>query len=123
MSQVNSSRVEKVKLLAQQITDLTAEIQANPDALASNPTENAKLFEAATKLIELGKKPTDLLLESFNLIVQFTVIRLFIEWNVFENIPVKGAVTYEDLAKSVSADTELIGKITFSHVRICERLI
>jgi hypothetical protein len=114
MSQVNLSRAEKVKLLTQQITDLTAEIRADPDSLASNPNENAKLFEAATKLVELGKKPTDLLLDSFSLIVQFTVLRLFIEWGVFENIPVKGAVTYEELAKSVSADTELIGKLPFS---------
>lgn len=49
------------------------------------------------------------LMNAMSTIAQFTSIRLFIEWGVFDTLDVNGeAMSYEDLAAKVNAETALI---------------
>lgn len=48
-------------------------------------------------------------MNAMSTIAQFTSIRLFIEWGVFDTLDVNGdAMSYEDLAAKVNAETALI---------------
>lgn len=103
----SSAMAHDLDSLVQQLTATAESIRNNPASLEGHDKERSKLIESAQALLKLVK-PDDSMMESMILMVQFTVIRLFVGWKVFESIPKIGSILYSDLAATVNADTSLI---------------
>lgn len=95
--------------LAQQLSATAESIRNNPKALDGKDKERAKLVESAEALLHTIK-PTEFFFGALVNIIQFTVLRLFIGWKVFDTIPANESILISDLAAAVNADPKLIGE-------------
>ena len=93
--------------LAQQLTTTAESIRSNPASLEKLEKEQADLIRSAETLLKVLKH-TDPLMDSMVTLIQFTAIRLFIGWKVFEAIPSSGSISQSDLAAKIGAETPLI---------------
>lgn len=96
---------ERLQSITQQLTELSKDIQHDPTVLGNGRTS---LYEAAKVLLQTISQPMDFITNTMTGLGQFTAVRLFIEWKVFDTIPDEGSITYADLASNIGAEEELI---------------
>ncbi|ODA80430.1 hypothetical protein RJ55_03388 [Drechmeria coniospora] len=97
--------------LAKQLAAATESIRNDPAVLDKAENERAELIRAAEALLTTIK-PADPMLEGHMAMVQFTVVRLFVGWKVFEAIPLEGSILYSDLAAAVQAEALLLVRLS-----------
>lgn len=95
--------------LAQQLTTVAETIHTGSASLDSLKDERARVVNAAEALLK-DLKPADPVLASMINMVQFTAIRLFVDWGAFDIISSAGTISYVDLAEKMDADVSLVGE-------------
>lgn len=103
------SMADHMGSLAQQLATTAESIRSNPASLESLEKERSKLVESAQALLKV-LKPADPIMDWMVTLVQFTAIRLFIGWKVFEAIPSDGSISHSDLAAKIGAEVPLISE-------------
>lgn len=105
------SMASKLGSLAQQLAEVTAELEATPDQIQDFPPERDALAKEATKILNATQSPAVYFENMMAHVAQYAALRLFVEWGVFDHIPTHGAISIGELASKVNVDPELISKI------------
>lgn len=105
----NDQLATQMENLAQQLTTMAQSLRADPHSRLS-PRDSGRLIESAEQLLMKIKPAIAHVIELMVVMAKFTALRLFIKWNLFEKIPVDGAISYSELAESIGAETPLICK-------------
>jgi len=100
---------DRLDALAAQLSDSAKRIRDGTISLDTNIAERTKIIKAAKEVVDVAKEQQEQFVDLYMVLVPLTVIRIFIKWKVFENIPVSGTISYSDLAAKVDADRSLIG--------------
>ncbi|XP_044719877.1 o-methyltransferase domain-containing protein [Hirsutella rhossiliensis] len=98
----------KLESLIQQLAETTESIRNNPASFHASTNQHARLADALQVLRAETRQPTDVVLDLLPHLAELTVLRLFIKWKVFENIPADGEISFRDLASKLGAETNLI---------------
>ena len=85
-------------------------IAADPNALQSAPDVRSDIVKTASQLVAVTQNPMEHFMGFLTNLAQVTVIRLFIKWGVFENIPSEGSISFQKLSEIVGADLGLLSK-------------
>ncbi|KAF2832597.1 S-adenosyl-L-methionine-dependent methyltransferase [Ophiobolus disseminans] len=104
----NSAAAEKLEALAAKLTEAASDLRAGTNA---SPQSHAKLVDTLRSTVEVVNRPTDDLNDMMMGFVQCTAIRLLLKWNVFENLPTEGTISYKELAAKVGGDESLITRL------------
>ena len=96
----------KIEALIHQIDEVTSSLYQ----LEIEPKQLAALAASAEALMITAKTPTDRIMDTLVNIASITAMRLFIDWKVFENIPLNRTISYTELAGKVEAEPSIIGK-------------
>ncbi|RDL32697.1 S-adenosyl-L-methionine-dependent methyltransferase [Venustampulla echinocandica] len=107
MSSPTPNVAEKLESVAAILNDAAKGLRAGAKA---TPEQHAVLIEALKSTVELVNEPRDDISDVMTAFAQGTIIRLFIKWQVFANIPLDGAIPYKDLAVKVAGDVALISE-------------
>ncbi|CAG9949974.1 unnamed protein product [Clonostachys rosea f. rosea IK726] len=110
---------DRLESLTQQLAELSAELQGNPEHFKAYNDELTNLAQASAKLLGSIQSPSMYINSMITQMAHFTALRLFIEWGVFDAIPSQGFVSPEDLAKKVKVDVQLITR--FSRILVAQR--
>lgn len=102
---------DRLDELAAQLSNSAKSIREGSVSLDTDGEERSKIIKAAKEVIDVGKQPKEQFYDFYMVLVPLTVIRTFIKWKVFENIPVSDTISYGDLAAKVGADRSLIGML------------
>lgn len=100
---------DRLDALAAQLSDSAKSIRAGSISLDTDIEERAKIIKAAKEVTDVAKKQKEHFVDLYMVMVPLTVIRIFIKWKVFENIPASDNISYSDLAAKAGADRSLIG--------------
>lgn len=108
--------------LATNMEELAQRLISSANTIRAKPTQTTTqdysgIIESADSLLGDLKEPIDRIMDMMVTLGKFCSMRLFIKWGLFDKIPSKGAISYEELASGIGADTGLICK-TF-HFRCC----
>uniref|UniRef100_A0A8H7NEE4 O-methyltransferase domain-containing protein n=1 Tax=Bionectria ochroleuca TaxID=29856 RepID=A0A8H7NEE4_BIOOC len=109
---------DRLESLTQQLAELSAELQGNPEHFKAYNDELTNLAQASAKLLGSIQSPSIYINSMITQMAHFTALRLFIEWGVFDAIPSQGFVSPEDLAKKVKVDVQLITR--FSRILLAQ---
>ncbi|CAG9949975.1 unnamed protein product [Clonostachys rosea f. rosea IK726] len=109
---------DRLESLTQQLAELSAELQGNPEHFKAYNDELTNLAQASAKLLGSIQSPSMYINSMITQMAHFTALRLFIEWGVFDAIPSQGFVSPEDLAKKVKVDVQLITR--FSRILVAQ---
>ncbi|CAI6021668.1 unnamed protein product [Clonostachys chloroleuca] len=109
---------DRLKSLAQQLAELSAELQDNPEHFIACNDEFTNLAQASTKLLGSIQSPSMYINSMITQMAHFTALRLFIEWGVFDAIPSQDFISLENLAKKVNVDVQLITR--FSRILVAQ---
>ncbi|KAF7552917.1 hypothetical protein G7Z17_g3958 [Cylindrodendrum hubeiense] len=97
-------------LFSQQLSVAVENIVSNPSSLDGLDGERSKLIELSEALLK-AIKPVDPVMDAMTTFVQFTAIRLFVGWKVFDKIPSTSSISFSDLATQIGADVSLIARL------------
>ncbi|KAL0941938.1 o-methyltransferase [Colletotrichum truncatum] len=102
-------------IIPNDLPGLVAQLSALVNASRDNVPTPA-IEELAEKIL-WATRPVlpDPMLRMYNY-VEIVVLRLFIDWEVFENIPLEGTISYAQLAKKVDADESLLRRYAWALV-------
>lgn len=105
--------------LADKMDDLAAQLKATASAMRADPdtavpheaAANGRLLQAADEVLSELKSPFAQLMDTMVCMAKFGALRLFIKWDLLAKIPAEegAAVSYEELAQSIGAETALVG--------------
>jgi hypothetical protein len=111
----NRDVAAELQSLASLLSDTATSIREGSVSLESNTPERLKVISAAKGVVDLIKEASDDILDWLPLFAQFSAIRLFVKWNVFQKIPIgkDASISYRDLAEKTGADVALIGRFQF----------
>lgn len=112
-----SALANKMDALAQKLISSANAIRSTQSQTPAQ--DHSGIIESADDLLQDLKEPMDHIMGLMVSLSKFCAMRLFIKWGLFDKIPSEGAISYEELASGIGADTALICKI--SHYR-CPRL-
>ncbi|KND92354.1 Demethylsterigmatocystin 6-O-methyltransferase [Tolypocladium ophioglossoides CBS 100239] len=107
MAPGSKSMAGRMDSLSQQLAATAESIRNDPTSFERLDKERSKLVESAEALLKV-LKPADLIMDSMVTLIQFTAIRLFIEWKASEAIPSDGSVSHSDLAAKIGAEVPLM---------------
>jgi hypothetical protein len=79
-------------------------------ALSSNHGSRASVISAAQAIIHAAQGPQDLYVHFVVNKCEIIVMRLFLKWEVFQEIPSQGSISFADLAAKIDADVGLVGR-------------
>lgn len=102
---------DSMETLAATLTDAAKDVRSG-GTLAS-PEKRRRLVDTLKGVLGMVHSPQEDLMNILSGFCQIAVVRFFIKWKVFENIPSDGTIPYKELAVAVGADTSLIGEIPF----------
>ncbi|KAI5468151.1 O-methyltransferase [Mariannaea sp. PMI_226] len=97
--------------LATQLTTTTETIRNNPKIFDGLEDERARVILAAETLLN-EIKPKDPIMTAMIAMVQFTAIRLFVEWKAFDIISKVDSISFTDLAKEIDAEASIIARFS-----------
>ena len=100
---------DRLDALAAQLSDSAKSIREGSISFDTDIEERSKIIKAAKEVIDVGKQQKEQFVDLYMVLVPLTVIRIFIKWKVFENIPESDTISYGTLAAKVGADRSLIG--------------
>lgn len=106
-TQSNADLANKLDAWAKKLTDTAQSIRKTDDVSFDH---RITISATAQDILQTTQQPLEHLMGALVLIVQFTALRLFVKWKVFENIPTQGPISYEELAGKVGADEALISE-------------
>lgn len=111
----NRDVADELQSLALVLSDAAASIREGSLDLESNTPRRLRVISAARDAVDLIKADSDDVLDWISLLAQFSAIRLFVKWKVFEKIPIgkDARISYQVLAGQVGADVALIGIHSF----------
>ncbi|VUC30245.1 unnamed protein product [Clonostachys rosea] len=109
---------DRLKTLSQQLAELSAELQSNPERFEAYNDEQANLAQTCAKVLESVQGPSTYINSMITQMAHFTALRLFIEWGVFDAIPSQEFIPLQDLAKKVNVDVQLITR--FSRILVAQ---
>ncbi|KXJ87992.1 S-adenosyl-L-methionine-dependent methyltransferase [Microdochium bolleyi] len=104
----STTLADSLEALASQLAAQAKSIRDGTDLAPATHHQTLVLVKAASQIVS---QPRDDLSDMMMGFVQSAAIRLFIEWDVFSNIPVEGAISYVDLARMVGADASIIKRL------------
>lgn len=112
MSQVNEELNGELNAL---IERLTSEVTAFTSS--ANPDNRHSVIQAAQAIVHAAQDPQGLYVHFAVNKCEMIVMRLFLKWEAFQEIPLQGSISFADLASKIDADTGLVGmQLDFSHV-------
>ncbi|KAK0716604.1 O-methyltransferase-domain-containing protein [Apiosordaria backusii] len=82
------------------------------DEVKSGNATRQSVIRTAQSIIHAAQDEQELYVHFVVNKVEIIVMRLFLKWEAFEAIPTEGAISFEDLAKKLDADVELISRLT-----------
>lgn len=98
---------DKMEVLAKKLTSSVETIRE--DKAQGAARDFTDIIESADALLLELKGPMDHMMDLMVGLSKFVAMRLFIKWGLFDKIPAEEAISYEDLAKGIGADTGLVG--------------
>ncbi|KJZ70336.1 hypothetical protein HIM_10265 [Hirsutella minnesotensis 3608] len=117
----DTAMAAKLESLIQKLAETTESIRNNPASFNASTEQYARLGEAFEVFRKETRQPTDVVLDLLPHLAELTVVRLFIKWKVFENIPTDGEISFKDLASKLGAETNLITR--FGSVLVASGLL
>lgn len=108
----NPILADKLEALAQRLNATAQGLRSGSISLETNADQRMGMIKAGAELVDAVSKPWDKILNWIPQLAQATAARLFIKWEVFQNIPTGNgeSISYEDLAAKVGAEVSLISK-------------
>jgi hypothetical protein len=109
---VPASALQELQAATQELNtavgELTGQTGANNDGGNIEMGQRRKIIDAATRILDAAKDPTDQWMDLTAQIALVAANRLFWLWKVFDNIPAQGSISYVDLAAKVDVETGLL---------------
>ncbi|KAM7217201.1 S-adenosyl-L-methionine-dependent methyltransferase [Rhypophila decipiens] len=100
--------------LSVQLSRMAADIRDGSLSWGAGSQERHKVLRAAKEVIELIRQPHEIFAEWLSVLTPMAATRLFIEWRVFENIPVDDTISYAHLASKVDVQQSLLVRLAWN---------
>ncbi|KAF9871862.1 O-methyltransferase [Colletotrichum karsti] len=95
------------------LMDLAVQLTSVVNSATPDSEKTAAATSIAKQILKAAKGPApDWMERAFNN-VEIAALKLFLDWGAFEIIPERGTITFNGLAKKLSADVSLIRRITW----------
>lgn len=95
-------------------TELLSDLVGKLSALIESPLKqsemNEKITQVAERLIAAARPDMPDWTTRVNGFGEFVAMKLFIDWNAFEAIPLHGTISYDELSRKLNADKSLVRK-------------
>ncbi|KAB8067549.1 S-adenosyl-L-methionine-dependent methyltransferase [Aspergillus leporis] len=99
---------DKLELLAAKLMESAKKLR---EGISPSPQEHEELVITLKSTIDAVNLPRDDLADMQMGFVKAAAIRLLIKWKVFENMPDKGTIPYNELASKVGGDVVIITRL------------
>lgn len=106
-SQSSAELADKLDVWAKKLSSTAQSIRNKSEASFD---DRVAVSSTAQEMLRAVQQPMEQLMASFSFMVQFTAMRLFVKWKVFETLPSQGTISYKELAEKVGAEEALISK-------------
>ncbi|KAF6830342.1 O-methyltransferase [Colletotrichum plurivorum] len=100
------------------LSDLVAQLSSLVNSTSEGPEKHQQISRLAEDIVDASRPPCADWAKRLAPCFEAVALRLFIEWNVFEAIPLGATISYANLAKAVKADESLIQRLAWSLTRV-----
>jgi len=93
--------------LVAELSQAVRDLRSSAERGAADPKRRAKAIESAQAVLGSLKHPVEAMMDDYFGICFLMATRLFASLGGFEHIPSEGAISYNDLAKKLDAESAL----------------
>lgn len=106
MSQENKELSTELHGLIQR---LTGEVTALGSSAANGSRQS--VIQAAQAIVHAAQDSQELCVYFAVNVTELIVMRLFLDWEAFQEIPLEGSISFADLASKIDAEAGLVGTV------------
>ena len=107
----NDAVARQLDDLATQLSQAASRLRDSDTSLDNDPMMRAQLVETAKRTTTAVQQPIDKLMNQAYDLPSLAAARLFVDWEVFKNIPAEGSISYAALGEKVGAEVRLISEL------------
>ncbi|CAM1502734.1 Fc.00g075100.m01.CDS01 [Cosmosporella sp. VM-42] len=101
----------ELETISARLTAAVDDFANSTNDAGQNTAKRMAIVAAAQQVLYEATLPEEQWIEQAAVMGAMTAARLFLKWNVFDEIPARGAVSYAELAKKLDADEPLLRRV------------